>query len=954
MFNTQSEMVCFVAPRPPATDFNIAVSNIFLRLEALIPFEARRQCILLSSKTKEMEPLSRSDESEITMPSASFGSIYPHHEYPSYTGFESPKYADTHVTDGGSTPLLSLGDSIFNSISDAVLVIDPDTRITRVNPAALELTGYSREELIGKPVGILARSEKVFQKLFARLFQKSGNTKRLETYCLRKNGTRFPVSVSASKIFDPDTCAYNIVCLARDISRPKRLEAESRAISKIIHGVTTTANLDDLLNHIHRTIKKIVYAENFFVALFDPATELLTMQFWVDKFDPMPGPLRVGRSLSAYVFRQGRSMLFTHEDAQRLIELGEVESVGTDSPIWLGVPLKTPDGAIGVLVVQDYENSDTYSQQDVDLLTAVADQIALAIERKRSEEALRISQERFELVTRATSDAIWDWNLSTNEFWRNEGYQKLFGYSSDEIGSSMTSWSDRLHPDDRERVRLDIYRHIESGKNLWTDEYRFRRSDGSYAFVVDRGYVVYDSDNRPIRMIGSMMDVTERKSLEDQLTHQALHDPLTKIANRTLFRDRVDHAIQKRVRNHVSIAVLFLDLDNFKSVNDSLGHAAGDKLLVAVADRLQDCLRNSDTAARLGGDEFAVLVESVTHADEAVNIADRILSVFEQAFVIDGNEVYVSTSIGIASGTGDISGSEELLRNADLAMYLAKNNGKGKFVVFEPQMHEALMERIELEVDLRRGIDEKEFTLHYQPIFDLHSKKILGLEALVRWQHPRFGLLSPMKFIPLAEETNLIVPLGEWILREACRQVQHWREIHEDLRDVSVTVNISIRQFMKKELVNIVSTALKSSGLPPQSLILEITESFMLQDTEATILKLHDLKKLGVRLAIDDFGTGYSSLSYLQRFPIDILKIDKSFVDKLGQGSEGNAVARAIIMMGDSLNLRTIAEGIEHPDQIRELQDLGCGAGQGFHFSRPIAPDAMSAFLAKTEAAISA
>ena len=322
--------------------------------------------------------------------------------------------------------------------------------------------------------------------------------------------------------------------------------------------------------------------------------------------------------------------------------------------------------------------------------------------------------------------------------------------------------------------------------------------------------------------------------------------------------------------------------------------------------------------------------------------------------MIDGNEVYVSTSIGIASGTGDISGSEELLRNADLAMYLAKNNGKGKFVVFEPQMHEALMERIELEVDLRRGIDEKEFTLHYQPIFDLHSKKILGLEALVRWQHPRFGLLSPMKFIPLAEETNLIVPLGEWILREACRQVQHWREIHEDLRDVSVTVNISIRQFMKKELVNIVSTALKSSGLPPQSLILEITESFMLQDTEATILKLHDLKKLGVRLAIDDFGTGYSSLSYLQRFPIDILKIDKSFVDKLGQGSEGNAVARAIIMMGDSLNLRTIAEGIEHPDQIRELQDLGCGAGQGFHFSRPIAPDAMSAFLAKTEAAISA
>ncbi len=863
----------------------------------------------------------------------------------SLSAFEVLKYADPHVTDGGNTPLQSLGDSIFNSISDAVLVIDDEARIVRVNPATLELTGYNEDELVGQPVGILARNEKVFKKIFARLFQKSGNSKRLETYCLRKNGSRFPVSVSASKIFDPETCSYNIVCLARDISRPKRLEAEARAISKIIHGVTTTANLDELLSLIHRTIKKIVYAENFFVALFDPNTDLLTMQFWVDKFDPMPPPLKVGRSMSAYVFRTGRSLLLNHEDSLRLIEQGEVESVGTDSPIWLGVPLKTPDGSIGVLVVQDYENSDTYTQQDVELLTSVADQIAMAIERKRTEEALQLSQDRFDLITRATSDAVRDWDLSSNEVWWNEGLQKLFGYQSDEMGTTLTSWSDRLHPDDVERVSADIHRHIESGKNNWTDEYRFRRKDGTYAFVIDRGYVVYDQDEKPIRMLGSMMDVTERKSLEDQLTHQALHDPLTKIANRILFRNRVEHALSKLVRNHVSIAVLFLDLDNFKSINDSLGHAAGDKLLVAVAGRLQDCLRNSDTAARLGGDEFAVLVESVVHSDEATNIADRILEVFRQPFVIEGNEVHVGTSIGIATGSADTVGSEELLRNADLAMYLAKGRGKGKHVVFEPKMHEALMERIELEADLRRGIEEKEFTIHYQPIFDLQSRQVLGMEALVRWQHPRFGLVPPMKFIPLAEETNLIVPLGEWILQEACHQVQAWREQFALATDVSLTVNISIRQFLQKELVEIVSKALESSGLPPRSLILEITESFMMQDTEATILKLHDLKDLGIRLAIDDFGTGYSSLSYLQRFPIDILKIDKSFVDKLGQGSEGNAVARAIIMMGDSLNLRTIAEGIEHAHQITALQSLGCEAGQGFHFAKPLAKEDMDTYL---------
>ena len=269
------------------------------------------------------------------------------------------------------------------------------------------------------------------------------------------------------------------------------------------------------------------------------------------------------------------------------------------------------------------------------------------------------------------------------------------------------------------------------------------------------------------------------------------------------------------IRSHVSVGVLFLDLDNFKSINDSLGHAAGDKLLVAVADRLQDCLRNSDTAARLGGDEFAVLIESVTHSDEAVNIADRILDVFRQPFSIEGNEVYVGASIGIASGSADTLGTDELLRNADLAMYLAKGKGKGKYVVFEPKMHEALMERIELEGDLRRGIDEKEFIIHYQPIVDLQSKEMLGMEALVRWHHPRFGLLSPMKFIPLAEETNLIVPLGEWILDQACQQVESWREKIEGATDLSVTVNISIRQFIQKELVDIVSKALKASGLPP-------------------------------------------------------------------------------------------------------------------------------------------
>lgn len=845
----------------------------------------------------------------------------------------------------GMTTMRNLGDSIFNSINDAILVIDRNAVIDRVNPATLELTGFRFSELVGKPVSVLTRNRRLFKRIFSETLAGNRLKNRFEMYCRRKDGSVFPVSVSTSTIFDPKLNEHKLVCVARDITHRRRLEAEARAISRIIHGVTTTSNLEELFKLIHRTIKRIVYAENFFVALYDPQTEMLSMQFWVDKYDPMPAPLKVGRSMSAYVFRTGKPLLLTDEDAQRIIESGEVESVGTDSPIWLGVPLKTPAGPIGVLVVQDYENSDTYSERDVELLSSVADQIAVAIERKRNDDALKLSQERFQLVTQATSDAIWDWNLYSDEIWWNDGIQKLFGYTAEEMGGDISSWKQRLHPDDAERVLRDIQQHIDTGKAHWTDEYRFRRKDGTFAYVIDRGYVVYDQDEMPIRMIGSMMDVTERKSLEDQLTHQALHDPLTNIANRALFQNRVDHALAKLPRTSSQLAVLFLDLDNFKAINDSLGHAAGDKLLISVAERLQDCLRTTDTAARLGGDEFAVLCESVTRVEEAVMIAERILDVFRQPFMIDGKETHVGTSIGVAASSDEAMTSEALLRNADLAMYLAKNEGKGTYVVFEPKMHEALMERIELEDDLRRGIEHHEFVIHYQPILDLSSNDMLGMEALVRWAHPKYGLLSPMKFIPLAEETDLIVPLGAWILREACRQVQIWREEYSEKMDFSVTVNISIRQFQQRELVDMVSRALLASGLPARCLVLEITESFMMQDTESTIAKLQLLKDLGVRLAIDDFGTGYSSLSYLQRFPIDILKIDKSFVEKLGQGSEGSAVAKAIIMMGDSLNLKTIAEGIEHPGQIDELQNLGCGAGQGYHFARPLTTEDMQRFL---------
>ena len=449
---------------------------------------------------------------------------------------------------------------------------------------------------------------------------------------------------------------------------------------------------------------------------------------------------------------------------------------------------------------------------------------------------------------------------------------------------------------------------------------------------------------------GIIRDVTERKSLEHQLTHQALHDPLTKLPNRVLFRNRVEHALARAERRHAPIAVLFLDLDNFKTVNDTLGHSAGDALLIKVAERLQSCLRSSDTASRLGGDEFAVLIEETNETRDGAIIAQRILEILRKPINMGNRDVFVGASIGIAVSSSIASTPSTLLRNADVAMYMAKSSGKNQFAIFQNEMHHALIKRSELETDLRAALNCGEFELAYQPIVDLESRRIIALEALVRWNHPRGLKIGPDEFIPIAEEANLMQALGRWILKQACSQCAYWNREFEHLRPVAVTVNVSSRQFLDDDLVSTVEFALEHSELDPRNLILEITEGTMLKDTETTIATLQKLRQVGVRLAIDDFGTGYSSLSYLHKFPIDVLKIDKSFIDKIADGREGAAMARAIISMSQTLQLGTIAEGIESEEQIVMLHKLGCGMGQGYLYSKPLAQSEMVKFLRRASA----
>lgn len=573
--------------------------------------------------------------------------------------------------------------------------------------------------------------------------------------------------------------------------------------------------------------------------------------------------------------------------------------------------------------------------------------IRYAIAHSGTLQTLRESENRIRLIVESAKDAIILVDHQGKIISWNDGAEIIFGYSQTEVSELIISdlFPLRYHQTESDKgiksllalgLLLNQRKALEiKGLKKCGKEFPIEISFSSWETVDGTFYS------------GIIRDVTERKLLEEQLTHQALHDPLTKLANRVLFRDRVEHALTKLTRQKTSISVLFLDLDNFKTINDSLGHAVGDKLLIAFTERLQSCLRKSDTAARLGGDEFAILIEDAKTNEAAAAIASKLHDILNLPIMIEGKDIFVTISIGIANTkTGDEK-PEELLRNADVAMYMAKRQGKSRSIIFERQMHEALMERIEIEENLRLAIEKEEFSLHYQPIIDLKSTRIVGMESLVRWNRSEKGVISPAQFIPIAEDTNLILPLGKWILEESCRQAQKWQHQFEDGTYLSIAVNLSIRQFQQKELVEIVANALSKSGLSPQRLVLEITENHMLQNTETTIKKLHDLKDLGIRLAIDDFGTGYSSLSYLTRFPVDILKIDKSFIDKITQGKKGVALARAIIMMSESLNLKTVAEGIEHFEQAETLQNLGCGFGQGYYFSKPLSKIEMDEFLLK-------
>lgn len=512
---------------------------------------------------------------------------------------------------------------------------------------------------------------------------------------------------------------------------------------------------------------------------------------------------------------------------------------------------------------------------------------------------------------------------------------EILGYEENELLN--IDYEDLIYPEDLESLNLNLSKLLSDDLDSFEMEKRIYHKSGEILWLNWSSSFLHDDLNQSSHFIFQLQDITDRKRAEERLAHDALHDALTGLPNRTLFLDRLQVAFARATRNfNTKFAVLYLDFDRFKLVNDNFGHLIGDKLLIEISQRLTSIIRESDTIARLGGDEFTMLVDEISSNDEAVQVAERIRKEMAQPFDLNGQDFFATISIGIANWSREYEQPEFLLRDADTALYQAKRSGRDGYKVFDKEMHQRALRLLQIETDLRYAIERNEFFLVYQPIVDLLDQKLCGFEALLRWQHPVHGMIPPLEFISIAEETGQILQIGEWVLREACTQLNNWRGKNDESKNLWMSVNVSTKQFTQTDLVSLVAGILKETDLDPKCLKLEVTESAMVENIDFAVNVMESLKKLGLKLSIDDFGTGYSSLSYLHRLPLSSLKIDRSFVNQMSESIENQEIIKTIVSLAQSLRLEIIAEGVENSSQMKQLKELDCEFGQGYYFAKPL------------------
>lgn len=1081
--------------------------------------------------------------------------------------------------------------SLVENAPNTIMTIDRQHRIQFINRV---VPGLDKDQVIGSQVYdyVPPQERDRLQRVLTRILE-TAQPDSYEITSVGPNGSTAWYKVSAGAVLH-DGKAESVVLIATDITERKQAELLQSALYRIAAESSSAKDLQELYSAIHQIVGELMYAKNFYIALYDEQNRMLSFPYFVDELDEAPLYVPLGKGLTEFILQTNEPLLASRETYERMLQDGKIEAIGPPPVDWLGAPLRSGSQTFGVLVVQSYTERVRFGEREKEVLTFVSRHIATSLQRKqaeaalraseerlrllvekmpailwttdndlkftsavgaamkslnltsaqligvavpnyfqtpepesavagghqkalkgesasfeldwlgrtfqchveplrihdaiigtigialditerkyaeagleeslsllratlestadgilvvdghgritsynrrflemwripdsiiasrddsqaisfvlnqltnpqefldkveelyispnlesydilnfkdgriferysrpqriggrsvgrvwsfrdvteqkRAQEALRESAERYALAAQGANDGLWDWDLISERIYFSPRWKAMLGYES-EIGDSPQDWFQRVHPDDLGRLRSEIKAHVDGATPHFQNEYRILHRDGTYRWMLARGIAVGEIGKRPYRIAGSQTDVTDRRIAEERLLHEAIHDVLTGLPNRALFMDLLARSLGRSKRHEkYMFGVLFLDLDRFKVINDSLGHVIGDQLLISLARRLEACLRPGDTVARLGGDEFTILIDDIKDISDATRVADRIQKELSHPFNLGGHEIFTSVSIGIALSVTGYDRPEDLIRDADTAMYRAKALGKARHQVFDSAMHSRAVALLQLENDLRRAIERREFLLYYQPTVSLITGEITGLEALIRWQHPERGLILPSEFISHAEETGLIIPIGNWVLREACKQMTKW-QMHCGV-PLNISVNLSARQFAQSDLIDQVSSILEETGLDANRLILEITESMLIENPEAATAMLQQLKALHVQLHVDDFGTGYSSLSYLHRFPIDTLKIDRSFVSRIGTNGENTEIVRAIIMLARNLGIDVIAEGVETIDQVSRLRTMDCHLAQGFHFSRPVPPENLSPYLSGTK-----
>jgi len=729
-------------------------------------------------------------------------------------------------------------------------------------------------------------------------------------------------------------------------------------LSKIGQSLTSTLDPDEVLRRIVEAGVQMTQAEEGFLALLDNASGQLYLRAAknIEEDQIMTMRIPVNDSLIGEVIHTAKAFRTTSVTSGGLVKV----STGYLVQSLLHVPILSKGHPLGVLSVDNRVNKRVFTQKDENMLVSLADYAAVALEnanlyqqarheileRKRIELALRESEQRYLLAIQGANDGIWDWDLKINKIYFSERWISMLGFNQKEFGDDPQAWFNLVHNDDLENLKLALSAHIRGLAPHFENEHRIRHRDGSYRWMHSRGLAVKNQDGVAGRIAGSMTDISERKAAEARLLHDAFFDRLTGLPNRALLMDRLKNAIERaKRREDYNFALLFLDLDQFKNVNDSLGHPAGDQLLITIGEMLKNNLRSTDTIARLGGDEFVILLEDIKNTASAEYICNLIHKRFSSPIRMAENEVFITTSIGIVLSGPEYNEPDDMLRDADIAMYEAKARGKGYHEIFKPRMRDRIIQRVSLESELRQAIEKEQLRVYYQPIISLKSGQLEGFEALARWQHSERGLIPPIEFIPIACETGLIATIDLWMIRESCRQIQEWQSRFHFDPPLKISVNLTHYLIEQPNLIETIKQILSETGLDNHCLRLEITENTVSTNSTRITNFIMELQNLNVDVQIDDFGTGYSSLTYLQKYPLSGLKIDQSFVVQMMEQGSHKEIVRTIVELAHDLGMQTFAEGIENKEQLNFLRSLGCDCGQGFLFSIPVDADTVSAIL---------